>query len=70
MNKYAKESRRARAEVVKLHACERKRAYDSAEEARCVGQKIYQCRYCGKWHRSASFQTLVNSINKRAKKSG
>lgn len=53
-NKYAAESRRARAAVRRLFACDRKRAYETEAAAMQPGQMHYQCRYCGKWHRSGS----------------
>ena len=53
-NKYAAESRKARAGVRRLFACDRKVAFETEAEAVQPGQLHYHCRYCGKWHRSGS----------------
>lgn len=66
MNKYKEESKKAQAAARRLRACESKRAYDTEEEAYQKGQTTYRCRYCGKWHRSGSFTTLVRTLENRA----
>lgn len=68
MNKYKSESRKARKANARLHACERKVAYDTAEAAYQKGQESYRCKYCGKWHRSGSFSKLLSKVKKIADK--
>ena len=34
--------------------CQRKRAYDTFQEAREKNTRVYRCGTCGKWHRSGS----------------
>jgi hypothetical protein len=71
-NKYKAESRRAQKAARRLKACESKAAYATAEEAYQKGQRVYQCRYCGKFHRSGAFAKLVATVsrNKRPAEPG
>lgn len=46
-------------------ACERKRAYPTAEAAAIPNQRVYRCPYCGKFHRSGALTTLANRLRKR-----
>lgn len=67
-NKYEKQSREARKRYRRFRTCERKKAFNTREEAQCKNQSEYQCPYCGKWHRSGKLTTLVNTIKNRRKK--
>lgn len=67
-NKYAKESAEAQALRRKERTCDNKRAFDTYQEAFQKNQKIYQCPYCNKWHRSGSFMKLVRTLQHRGKK--
>jgi hypothetical protein len=63
-NKYAAASRAAQESVRRFRACELKRAYPSEQAAFQKGQTTYLCPYCGKWHRSGSFATLVSILRR------
>lgn len=58
-NKYSQASKEAREAARRLRACESKVAYKTPEEAYQKGQTYYQCRYCGQYHRSGKFATLL-----------
>lgn len=66
MNKYRQQSKEAQAAAKRLRSCESKAAYETAEAAQVKNQRVYKCQHCGKFHRTASFQTLVNTVNNRA----
>lgn len=52
MNKYAEYSHTK--DIIRYRACERKRAYPSREAAYQKGCCVYECVFCGKFHRSSS----------------
>lgn len=63
MNKYASKSKAYDPKVWK--SCGRKRGYETEIEALTgIGEltKVYLCSHCSKFHRSDSFQTLVNTV--------
>ena len=64
-NKYKAASRRAQRREKRRRACERKQAYETEPEAYQEGQATYKCCYCGKWHRSGAFATLVQTLKAR-----
>lgn len=68
-NKYAKEAKAAKQANRRWNMCESKVAFDSEEAAFQKNQKTYKCPYCGKWHRSGAFTTLVNTLRNRSKNS-
>ena len=69
-NKYEKNSREAQDRRRRERSCERKRGYDSPSEAeRGLGREgrcenIYECEYCGKWHRSSSRQRFIEDLQR------
>lgn len=52
----------------KWKTCDRKKAYDTREAAFQKGQEVYQCRYCGKFHRSGSLSKLIATVRRPAPK--
>lgn len=65
MNKYASFSKQSQAERRRWRTCERKKAFNSPEEAAQKGQNVYQCPYCHKWHRSGAFAQLVAIVRQK-----
>jgi ribosomal protein L28 len=63
MNKYRSKSKQA--ERRRYQACGRKKTYASMEEAVHLGQLVYRCRYCGKFHRSGQVATLAAELRRR-----
>lgn len=59
---------KGRKDFLKWKACERKRAYDTKEDAFQKGQQSYLCRYCGKWHRSGELGKLVARLLGKGKR--
>jgi nicotinic acid mononucleotide adenylyltransferase len=66
-NKYEKEAKQARKANRRLRMCESKVAFESEEKAFQKNQKTYKCPHCGKWHRSGTFTTLVNTLQNRSR---
>jgi hypothetical protein len=70
-NKYDKESKKAQRKARKAHGksvCEKKKAYETREEAHQKGQEVYKCKFCKKWHRSGSLINLLAKTKKRAER--
>jgi hypothetical protein len=57
MNKGARDFKRWK-------TCERKKKFESADAAFQKGQHVYQCRYCGKWHRSGALTKFIVQLTK------
>ncbi len=68
MNKYKHFSKvkETLKDLSKWKACTRKRTYETAEHAEHKGQTVYQCRYCGKFHRATLFFPGMERINNTA----
>jgi hypothetical protein len=66
MNKYKQLSEEARALRSKVKMCLSKRAYNTKEAAMQKSQRVYQCKHCGKWHRSGQFAKFVNYLKHKA----
>jgi hypothetical protein len=71
-NKYVLHSSIAQARVhkeleveAKRKACNKKKAFNSFEEAYQKGQQTYKCPFCRKWHRSGKIIRLRNRLIKR-----
>jgi len=63
MNKYADQSEQAQMELRRRRSCQRKKAFDTEEEAAAYpGQTPYLCRFCGKWHRTSQLVKLVKKV--------
>lgn len=49
-------------------SCVRKQAHDTREAAAAQkGMDVYQCRHCGKWHRTSGVGKLVNQLRRTKK---
>ena len=57
-NKYAKQSREAQTRHRKSRMCERKRQYDTEEEAQKGWEKhqVYLCPHCNQYHRTSAIR--------------
>jgi hypothetical protein len=64
-NKYADKAKTARAARRRHNHCTRKVAYETEGDAYQKGQVTYQCRYCGKFHRSGSLADMTSYLRKR-----
>lgn len=62
MNKYKHLSKKAQQLRSKMKMCLTKRSYETKEEAYQKGQRIYQCKHCGKWHRSGQFAKFLSDL--------
>lgn len=62
MNKYKDKSRLARLLRKIAKMCLNKKAFETEEEAFQQGQRIYQCKHCGKWHRSGQMATFIAEL--------
>ena len=51
-NKYWKLSKQAQQRFRRHRACDRKRRFETEEEAQIRGQDVYRCKYCDGWHRT------------------
>ena len=67
MNKYKSLSRRSQRMRIKKTMCTDKVAFETKESAYQKGQQCYQCKYCGKWHRSGKIAKLIAQVNKKLK---
>lgn len=66
MNKYKLASIAAQARRRKWQACDRKRKYKTAVEARhSTNQEVYKCRYCSFFHRSGQIETIIGVSRKK-----
>lgn len=57
MNKYAQfsKAKQKAKKYLKERSCERKKKYETIDEAKQDGAQLtYQCKYCGKFHATAS----------------
>jgi hypothetical protein len=70
MNKYKQFAKRAREVGHRYSSCERKRVFDTREEAFQKGQEVYHCKYCGKWHRTGQIHKLVSFSKRKDLKQG
>jgi len=75
MNKYEKQAKEARKKTredrKKWKGCESKKKFDNEDESKFfnnVEAKSYRCKYCGFWHRTEAFNTLVNTLKKYGRK--
>jgi hypothetical protein len=70
-NKYDKQSKAAQRKARKAHGksvCEKKKSYETREEAHQKGQEVYKCKFCKKWHRSGSLISLLSKAKKKAER--
>lgn len=65
MNKYKSQSRKARKAAMKMRGCDGKAAFPSKDAAFQKGQRSYKCQFCGQWHRSGSFLTVVKKSGRK-----
>ena len=64
MNKYKSLSRKLRKERAKEKMCLNKKAYETKEFAYQKGQESYNCKHCGKWHRSGKMTKFIVGVRK------
>jgi len=64
-NKYLEYSKLAKQQRLKRRSCTAKRAFDTPEQAYQKGQQVYQCPFCGKYHRSGAFANLRAKLRKK-----
>lgn len=63
-NKYEAQARVAQKKRREEKMCTRKHQYASREEAEQPGQRVYNCPFCGLWHRSGSLATLAATLRR------
>lgn len=69
-NKYKHFARKAQEERRRERMCGRKTAYESRAAAETKGQEVYECPYCGKWHRTSKVSRLVAKLKRKEKRRG
>ena len=67
MNKYRSLSKQLRDQRSKDKACLNKAVFETKDLAYQKNQQSYQCKHCGKWHRSGKMTKFIVQIKKHGK---
>ncbi len=66
-DKYKNLKRKAQKLRSKNKMCLDKKAFETKEDAFQKGQSSYQCKHCGKWHRSGQMTEFIVKIKNKSK---
>jgi hypothetical protein len=62
MEKYKELKEKIRSQRSKAKMCLNKRKFKTKEAAYLKGQRVYKCKFCGKWHRSGQQARIISEI--------
>ena len=67
MEKYKEQKEQIHEQRSREKMCLSKLAFKTKEEAFQKGQRVYQCKFCGKWHRSGQQAKFASELKKAGK---